>query len=87
MYEVTTKYETRKINGKYYILSGLNKEIGLYPSLPIDFLLMRNESFEKFEEDGVLLKVENVLAEEKYLNLDGTIRLDEAGIIAYDPFT
>ena len=33
MYEVTTKYETRKINGKYYILSGLNKEIGLYISV------------------------------------------------------
>ena len=68
MYEVTTKYETRKINGKYYILSGLNKEIGLYPSLPIDFLLMRNESFEKFEEDGGKGFIKNIGLYDSFMN-------------------
>ena len=68
MYEVSTKYETRKINGKYYILSGLNKEIGLYPSLPIDFLLMRNESFEKFEEDGGKSFIKNIGLYDSFMN-------------------
>ena len=39
-----------------------------------------------FEDDGTLLEVVNVLAEEKYLNEDGTLKLDEMGIIAYDPY-
>ena len=39
-----------------------------------------------FEEDGTLVEVVNVLAEEKYLNEDGTIKLDEVGIISYDPY-
>jgi len=39
-----------------------------------------------FEEDGTLVEVVNVLADEKYLNEDGTIKLDEVGIISYDPY-
>ena len=39
-----------------------------------------------FEDDGTLVEIVNVQAEEKYLNDDGTIKLDEIGIIAYDPY-
>ena len=39
-----------------------------------------------FENDGTLVEVLNVLAEDKYLNEDGTLKLGEMGIIAYDPF-
>ena len=39
-----------------------------------------------FEDDGTLVEVVNVLAEEKYLNDDGTIKLNEVGIISYDPY-
>lgn len=39
-----------------------------------------------FEEDGTLVEVVNVLADEKYLNSDGSIKLEEAGIISYDPY-
>ncbi|MBQ9280382.1 MAG: flavin reductase family protein [Clostridia bacterium] len=39
-----------------------------------------------FEEDGTLVEVVNVQAEEKYLNSDGTINLNEVGIISYDPY-
>lgn len=39
-----------------------------------------------FEDDGTLVEVVGVQAEEKYLNEDGTINLDEIGIIAYDPY-
>ena len=39
-----------------------------------------------FEEDGTLVEVVSVSAEEKYLNEDGTIKLDEVGIISYDPY-
>lgn len=39
-----------------------------------------------FEEDGTLVQVVNVLADEKFVNEDGTIRLDEVGIISYDPY-
>ena len=39
-----------------------------------------------FEDDGTLVEVVNVLAEEKYLNEDGTLKLDEIGILAYDPY-
>ena len=41
---------------------------------------------ESFEDDGVLVKILNVQAEEKYLNEDGTIKLNEVGIISYDPY-
>ncbi len=39
-----------------------------------------------FENDGTLLDVINVLAEDKYVNEDGTIKLDEVGVISYDPY-
>ena len=39
-----------------------------------------------FEEDGTLVEVVGVSAEEKYLNEDGTLRLDEMGVLAYDPY-
>ena len=39
-----------------------------------------------FEEDGTLVEVVSVQAEEEYLNEDGTIRLEEMGIISYDPY-
>ena len=39
-----------------------------------------------FEGDGTLVEVINVLADEKYLNEDGSIKLDEVGIISYDPY-
>ena len=39
-----------------------------------------------FEDDGTLVEVVNVLAEEKYLNENGTLKLDEMGIISYDPY-
>ena len=40
-----------------------------------------------FEDDGTLVEVVNVQAEEKYLNEDGTLKLDEMRIIAYDPYS
>ena len=40
-----------------------------------------------FEDDGTLVEVVNVQAEEKYLNEDGTLKLDEMEIIAYDPYS
>lgn len=39
-----------------------------------------------FEDDGTLVEVVNVKVDEKYLNEDGTIRLNEVGIISYDPY-
>jgi len=39
-----------------------------------------------FEDDGTLVEVVNVQAEEKYLDENGTLKLDEMGIIAYDPY-
>ena len=39
-----------------------------------------------FEDDGTLVEVVSVLAEDKYLNEDGTIKLNEMGIISYDPY-
>ena len=39
-----------------------------------------------FEDDGTLVEVINVLAEEKYLDENGHIKLDEIGIISYDPY-
>ena len=39
-----------------------------------------------FEDDGTLVQVVNVLVDEKFLNEDGSIKLDEVGIISYDPY-
>ena len=39
-----------------------------------------------FEDDGTLVEVVGVSVEEKYLNEDGTIKLDGMDIIAYDPY-
>ena len=39
-----------------------------------------------FEDDGTLVEVVNISADEKYLNEDGTLKLDEIGIISYDPY-
>ena len=39
-----------------------------------------------FEDDGTLVEVVNVSADEKYLNEDGSLKLDEIGIISYDPY-
>ena len=39
-----------------------------------------------FENDGTLVEVVNVLADEKYINEDGTLNLSEMGILAYDPY-
>ena len=39
-----------------------------------------------FEEDGTLVEIINVSAEEKYLNEDGSLKLNEMGIISYDPY-
>ena len=39
-----------------------------------------------FEDDGTLVEVVNVLADEKYINEDGSIKLDQMGIISYDPY-
>ena len=51
-YLAKTNHECRKIQGKDYILSGLNRDLEIGERLPIDFLLLRNESYEKFENDG-----------------------------------
>lgn len=40
----------------------------------------------KEEDDGILVEVLNILVEDKYLNEDGSIKLEEMGIISYDPF-
>jgi len=39
-----------------------------------------------FEDDGTLVEVVNVLADEKYLDDEGKLKLDEIGIISYDPY-
>lgn len=39
-----------------------------------------------FEEDGTVVEIVNIQAEEKYLTEDGKLKLDEMGIIAYDPY-
>lgn len=39
-----------------------------------------------FEDDGTLVEIVNVLADDKYLNEDGSIKLNEIGIISYDPY-
>ena len=39
-----------------------------------------------FEEDGTLVEVVNVLADEEYFDENGKLKLDEMGILAYDPY-
>ena len=39
-----------------------------------------------FEEDGTLVEVVNILADEKYIGEDGKLKLDEMGILSYDPY-
>ena len=51
-YIVATKFETRNIKGKDYILSGLERDITNHCCYPLEVLLLRNESFQKFEKDG-----------------------------------
>ena len=49
---VKTELENKIINGEDYILIGLEKDINNYPCYPLDILLLRNESYQKFEKDG-----------------------------------
>ena len=39
-----------------------------------------------FQEDGTLVEIVNVQADEKYMNADGTLNLTDMGILAYDPY-
>ena len=39
-----------------------------------------------FEEDGTLVEVVGVSAEEKYVAPDGMVKLDEMGILSFDPY-
>ena len=40
----------------------------------------------KEEEDGLLFEVVNISIDEKYLNEDGSVKLDEMEILSYDPY-
>lgn len=51
-YEVQTFYEKKIINGDDYILKGLQKDIINYGDYPLEILLLRNESYQKFQKDG-----------------------------------
>lgn len=51
-YLVQTKSEKKEIDGKDYILSGLQKDISNNPYYPLKILLFRNESYQKFVKDG-----------------------------------
>ena len=51
-YIVETKFEKKNIKGKDYILSGLEKDIMNHCCYPLEVLLLRNESYQKFEKDG-----------------------------------
>lgn len=51
-YEVQTLYEKKIINGDDYILKGLQKDIINYSNYPLEVLLLRNESYQKFQKDG-----------------------------------
>ena len=51
-YQVNSIFEERIIEGKNYILSGLNSDIKEHKFVPLDFLLLRNESYEKFIKGG-----------------------------------
>ena len=67
-YRVNTEVENRIINGKDYILSGLNHEIGIWIRLPIDILLLRNESYEKFISDGGKGYIHKLGLYDKFIN-------------------
>ena len=52
-YLVKTSYEKKTINGDDYILKGLQKDITIYGDYyPLEILLLRNESYQKFQKDG-----------------------------------
>lgn len=51
-YLVQTFYEKRIIIGDDYILKGLEKDIMNYGDYPLEILLLRNESYQKFQKDG-----------------------------------
>ena len=51
-YLVETKLEKKTINEKDYIFIGLQRDISTYPYYPLEILLLRNESYSKFEKDG-----------------------------------
>ena len=51
-YLVKTFYEHKIINGDDYILKGLEKDIIINGDYPLEILLLRNESNQKFQKDG-----------------------------------
>ena len=52
-YLVKTSYEKKTIDGDDYILKGLQKDITIYGNYyPLEILLLRNESYQKFQKDG-----------------------------------
>lgn len=51
-YLVKTSYEEKFINGDDYILKGLQKDIMNNGDYPLEILLLRNESYQKFQKDG-----------------------------------
>ena len=51
-YKVKTEFEEKIIDEKDYILKGLEKDIDNYPFYPLEILLYRNESYQKYEKDG-----------------------------------
>ena len=50
-YLVRTELEEKTINGDDYILIGIEKDIINYPCYPLEILLLRNESYQKFVKD------------------------------------
>jgi len=51
-YLVQTDFENKKIRGEDYILVGLQKDITNHSCYPLEILLLRNESYQKFVKDG-----------------------------------
>ena len=51
-YLVKTNFENKKIKGEDYILAGLQKDITYHSCYPLEILLLRNESYQKFVKDG-----------------------------------
>jgi hypothetical protein len=51
-YLVQTDFENKKIKGEDYILIGLQKDITNHSCYPLEILLLRNESYQKFVKDG-----------------------------------
>ena len=51
-YLVQTDFENKKIKGEDYILVGLQKDITYHSCYPLEILLLRNESYQKFVKDG-----------------------------------